>query len=114
MSSAPEPSKAARLVSQLLLEDVSLRDIVAEFVADLAVRIQELKEAREKMDWDQLTLLSHRLKGAAGSYGYPDISRLCAQMEQKFRAHELDQFGRWIAELNELAEAARAGLGEEE
>jgi len=110
MSSAPEPSKTHRLISQLLLEDGDLRDIVEEFVAGLAVRISELRKAHEQLDWDRLALLAHQLKGAAGSYGYPDISQLCAELEARCRRHQGDDFARQIAELNALARAAREGL----
>ncbi|MEW6253804.1 MAG: Hpt domain-containing protein, partial [Planctomycetota bacterium] len=87
MSSAPEPARHAKLLSQLLLEDVNLRDVVEEFVASLELRAGELRQAHARLDWDLLAALAHRLKGAAGSYGYPSISRLCAELEQRFRAH---------------------------
>ena len=38
-------------------------------------RMEEIREAFEKLDWQQLSLLAHRLKGASGSYGYPDLER---------------------------------------
>ncbi len=112
MSSAPEPSRIHKLVSQLLLEDGDLRDIVEEFVAGLAQRMDELRQAHEKLDFDQLTMLAHRLKGAAGSYGYPDISQLCAKLEQQFRAHQAEGFGQRMAELAAFVAAARAGLAD--
>ena len=112
MSSANDPSRAARLVSQLLLQDGDLRDIVVEFVDGLTARMGELRTAHEKLDWDQLTTLAHRLKGAAGSYGYPEISHLCAEMEQKFRQHEAEQFTQWVTELNALVSAAKEGLAD--
>lgn len=110
MSSAPTPNKADRLISQLLVEDADLRDVVEEFVAGLQVRVHELREAHAQLDWEQLVTLAHRLKGAAGSYGYPDISQLCADMERKFRAHQAEEFTRLAHELSALAAAARAGL----
>ena len=110
MSSAPEPSKTARLISQLLLEDASLRDIVQEFVDGLGARLDELNQAHGKLDWEMLTTLAHRLKGAAGSYGYPDISSICADMEFNFRAHHAENFQECVQRLNDLVIAARAGL----
>jgi HPt (histidine-containing phosphotransfer) domain-containing protein len=110
MSSAPEPHKGERLISQLLLEDGDLRDIVEEFVESLATRITEMKEAHQKLDWDQLTVLMHRLKGAAGSYGYPEISALCAEMEHKFRSHQGLDFHQSLEKLNAFATAAQEGL----
>lgn len=112
MGSVPDPSRAAKLVSQLLLEDGDLRDIVEEFIAGLELRLREMEQAHDRLDWEQLTTFAHRLKGAAGSYGYPEISRVCAEMEQHFRAHEAHDFSRWLAELTGLMAAAREGLNE--
>ncbi|MBI5863484.1 MAG: Hpt domain-containing protein, partial [Planctomycetes bacterium] len=73
------------LVSQLLADDPDLRDIVVEFVDGLSTRIAELNSAHEKLDWERLKTLAHQLKGAGGSYGYPDITTLGAEMETAFR-----------------------------
>lgn len=105
-------SAPARLVSQLLVEDAELRDIVEEFVQGLSNRLTELRAAHAQLDFDQLALLAHRLKGAAGSYGYPDISHVCAEMEQQFRNHEVNTFDRRLTELQQLVSAATAGLNE--
>jgi HPt (histidine-containing phosphotransfer) domain-containing protein len=110
MGTPGNPSPSAALISQLLREDPDLRDVVAEFVTGLATRIDDLNRAHRQMDWDLLTTLAHRLKGAAGSYGYPDISKLCAEMESKLCAHEADGFADWVARLASLSRAAQAGL----
>ena len=112
MSTSANASRADRLVSQLLTDDPGLRDIVQEFVENLATRVDDLKRAHAALDWEMLTTLAHRLKGAAGSYGYPDISKLCAEMERQFQAHQADQFARWITNLADFTTAARAGLSE--
>lgn len=110
MSSEPNRPSPSRLISQLLLEDTDLKDIVVEFVAGLDGRLAELRQAFDRLDWEQLVTLAHRLKGAAGSYGYPDISRVCAELERAFREHEASGFTGALAELTRLVDAARAGL----
>ncbi len=107
---APQAAPPIKLVSQLLMTDSALRDLVEEFVANLDGRLDELKQAYEKLDWGQLTRMAHRLKGAAGSYGYPEISQVCATMERSFAVHEADEFAAWLADLEQLAAAAREGL----
>ncbi len=110
MTSEHATNTSLKLVSHLLAEDEDLRDIVEEFVAGLPTRLEEIAQAYEKLDWEELVTLAHRMKGAAGSYGYPDISTICADMEDKSRAHRADEFVRQIEQLQELAQAAKAGL----
>jgi HPt (histidine-containing phosphotransfer) domain-containing protein len=104
------PQAPQTLVSQLLLEDADLRDIVEEFVNELGGRIDEINSAYAAFDWDALQTFAHRLKGAGGSYGYPDISALAATMEQHFRAQDASAFDDWIKQLQQLANAAQNGL----
>lgn len=105
------PEGSARpLRSQLLADDPDMRDIVEEFVDNLSSRFANLKSAHEKLEWEQLRTLAHQLKGAGGSYGYPDISRLGAMMEAAFNKQEATQFAAWMDELASLIAAARAGL----
>jgi len=101
-----------KIVSDLLADDPDMYDLVQEFVDGLGGRIGEFKQAYEQSDWDQLATLAHQLKGAGGSYGYPDLSSLGATMEQAFRAHSADQFAVWLDQLDHLIQAARAGLGD--
>lgn len=110
MSSAPQLTGRRKLVSQLLLSDIGLRGTVEEFVKSLPRRLEELRQAYQLREWDRLTALAHRLKGAAGSYGYPDISRLCADLEPKLRARQADDFAAFLAKLVALTQAAQAGL----
>jgi len=100
----------AVLVSQLLADDPDLRDLVEEFVNELPERLQNIRVAYEALDWERLARLAHQLKGAGGSYGYPDISRLAAEMEAAFRRQDAGDFPRWMERLAGLAEAARRGL----
>lgn len=100
------------LISQLLLEDADLRDVVEEFVDTLPQRVTELQQAYDQLDLNMLATLAHRLKGAGGSYGYPDISQLAAQMERGFRNGDSGNFREQIDELTSMIEAARTGLAQ--
>ncbi|MBK9128450.1 MAG: Hpt domain-containing protein [Phycisphaerales bacterium] len=100
----------SRLESQLLQSDPELRDVVEEFVVGLQERLAELERAYAAHQWDHLAALAHRLKGAGGSYGYPEISALCAEMESAFKAQQADGLRDRFEHLRRLAEAAAAGL----
>lgn len=99
-----------KLVSDLIAEDPDMIELVEEFVATLSSRVGEFQEAHEKLDWEQLAALAHRLKGAGGSYGYGPLSELGAEMEAAFRQQQAEQFQQWMQQLERLAEAARKGL----
>lgn len=111
MSNSDATSAAReRLVSQLLLEDATLADIVFEFVNGLQKRIEELRAAHDAMNWAEMRTLAHRLKGAGGSYGYPDLSACAKALEEQLRAQDVSRCQAALAELERLAAAARAGL----
>lgn len=110
MPATDQMSLPEKLVSQLLLDDPSLRDVVEEFVHGLPERIDDLRTAHAQMNRELLCTLAHRLKGAGGSYGYPALSSLAAQMERAFQLHRTEQFSVWIRQLEQLSAAARAGL----
>lgn len=99
-----------KLVSAVLADEPDIYDLVEEFVDGLTSRIDEFQQAYQQLDWDRLTVLAHQLKGAGGSYGYPDLSALAAAMESCFRNHSAEQFSAWMEQLVCLSAAARAGL----
>ncbi len=112
MTDANNNAVPEKIVSDLLADDPDMYDLVQEFVDGLGSRIDEFKQAYDQSNWDQLATLAHQLKGAGGSYGYPDLSSLGATMEQAFRNHSADQFSTWLSRLDGLIQAARAGLGD--
>ena len=112
MSASEPASTQMKIVSDLLRDDPEMYDLVEEFVGGLTDRVNEFRRAYERLDWNNLTTLAHQLKGAGGSYGYSELSKLCAQMETAFRAHSADDFTAWIGQLEQLIAAAHAGLHE--
>lgn len=60
----------------------SLRGLFAERCrADLA-------RLRATPDEDELTVTIHRLAGSAGSFGYPEVSRIAADLDVRIRNGE--------------------------
>lgn len=98
------------LISELLRDDPDMFDLVDEFVEGLHDRITEFRSAHEKLEWDNLASLAHQLKGAGGSYGYAELSRLGKTMEDSFRNHSAAEFTLWMQRFEQLISAAKAGL----
>ncbi|MGD8453545.1 MAG: Hpt domain-containing protein [Phycisphaerae bacterium] len=112
MEQPPQTPIPEQLFSHLLQDDADLRDIVEEFVEGLPRRLEELRQAFAALDWDQLAMLAHRLKGASGSYGYPDLSTLASTMEQGFKGQQADDFEAWLKSFEAYVDAAKRGLSE--
>ena len=110
VNSDEQVSVPEKMLSDLLLDDPDMIDLVEEFIDGLQGRVNEFKTAYEKHDWNSLTTLAHQLKGAGGSYGYTELSRFGKTLEDAFRAHSADNFSGWMKEFEQLINAARAGL----
>ena len=75
------PQEIAPIYSQLA-NDPDLYDIVKMFIDEMPTRIERLiKEFGEK-NWDELKNTAHQLRGAAGCYGFEEVSPTAGKLEQ--------------------------------
>jgi signal transduction histidine kinase/DNA-binding response OmpR family regulator len=57
-------------------------ELCAAFTADLAARLAKLAEHIDAAAWREAAALAHQLKGSAGSFGYPGVTRTADDIEQ--------------------------------
>ena len=69
------------LVYSELGADEDLGELVEMFVLELPNRVASLQEALAGEDLTSLKTLAHQMKGAAGSYGFHEISPVAAALE---------------------------------
>jgi hypothetical protein len=78
-------------------------ELVEMFLEELPERVSSLEEALTDHDLDTVAMLAHRLKGAAGGYGFPAITQAAQDCEASAKDHEdleaLDQQIRRLADL---------------
>ena len=84
--------------------------LLDKFISRLPERVGTMTRLLQEQNLVELERAVHQLKGAGGSFGYPEISRLAATMEAAFKKQQAAQFEAWLAELAALAAGARAGL----
>lgn len=70
-----------RIVS-LLGDDPDLGDLVHDFVAAMPERIAAIRAAIHSQDLSAVQRLLHQLKGACGSYGFPQLTYEAGQYEK--------------------------------
>jgi HPt (histidine-containing phosphotransfer) domain-containing protein len=92
-----DPARLASLLDKarsMRVQDGALEAVFAdecdalagEFRAALPAKLAELETAVADRNYVQLQSLLHRLKGVAGSFGFPDITSRCAAIESQLRA----------------------------
>ncbi len=85
-----------------LQDDPEYQALKAAFLQELPERLSSIGAAATAQDWAGLSSQLHQLKGIAGSYGFPDISRLTGQMEQRLRDGDYRQVSTDLTELDRL------------
>lgn len=100
--------------SKLEIQDIELEELKINYdktILDKVERVERLilnvqKEPSES-NLQQLNEEIHKISGSAGSYGYPEVSLLCREMEKKLlkqinalNAGEFDMD--WLASLDEF------------
>jgi signal transduction histidine kinase/CheY-like chemotaxis protein/HPt (histidine-containing phosphotransfer) domain-containing protein len=96
------------LVSELA-DDEDLKEIVVQFVDNLAARALRLEEALAERDVETLSRLAHQLHGAGTGFGFPMITAAGATVEQALDgkgAPALDAARPAVAELVALCRRA--------
>ncbi len=100
---APSPdSPQGAIGSDLLREDSSFEDIVAQFVSGLSDRVARMDDAVRAADFEALRVAAHQLKGCGGGYGYPILTEHAAQLEQHAKNRALEECAEALDELKSI------------
>jgi HPt (histidine-containing phosphotransfer) domain-containing protein len=68
-----------------LADDPDMAELVEMFIDELPQRMAAADELAGRSDWESLGRLAHQLKGAAGSYGFPELTDSAATLERACR-----------------------------
>lgn len=90
------------IASVLVSGDPRFADLAAQFVSSLRYRLEDMDSALQSADFERLRNAAHRLKGSAGSYGYPLLSERAAEMERHAGAETPDDCVAAFARLREV------------
>ncbi|MCC9609476.1 Hpt domain-containing protein [Blastopirellula sp. JC732] len=85
--------------------DPDLAEIVEMFVDEMPDRIESMLGCVDRSDWEGLGRIAHQLKGAAGSYGFGQITPYAAQLEHDCRHDASEE--EMINSFRELAGVCR-------
>jgi CheY-like chemotaxis protein/HPt (histidine-containing phosphotransfer) domain-containing protein len=98
------------LIYSHLATDPDIGEIVDVFVQELRGWINDLDAHGKSRDWTQLAQTAHRIKGAAGSYGFDEVTPCAARLEAAAReARQEEQILSALDELLSLCRRVRSG-----
>lgn len=96
----------ASVTEELLYSDLAtdpdLAEIVEIFVEEMPRRVANLESHFAGRDWKELERAAHQIKGAAGSYGFNQLTPAAAHLEAAVKQ------GRGEAEIQQALEALTA------
>lgn len=65
--------------------DAQIAALVPRFLANRAADVDKIRAALARADFEAIRAAAHSMKGAGGGYGFPEISRLGAALEDAAR-----------------------------
>ena len=65
-----------------------LEDLVPVFMSNRKKEVETLRAALAALDFEQLRLLGHRMKGVGNSYGFSKVSELGKSIEDGARSED--------------------------
>ena len=72
----------------IIAVDAQIAALVPRFLANRAADVAKIRAALADADFQTIRVAGHGMKGAGGGYGFPEISRLGAAMEEGARQHD--------------------------
>jgi HPt (histidine-containing phosphotransfer) domain-containing protein len=105
------PRSSPRALVSQLEPDSELLELLAPYIAELPSRAAALETSLERRDWPALATLAHRLKGTAGSFGFPLITDAARELEDAVAAERaLDSVRELVQAVADLCRRAEAAI----
>jgi hypothetical protein len=77
------PTATQKIDSDEVANDPAISHLLSAFIADLPSQVQQLLKGLAEQDIAHLQKLVHQLSGCGGMYGFPEMTELAAQAEDK-------------------------------
>jgi HPt (histidine-containing phosphotransfer) domain-containing protein len=81
--------------------DTQIAALVPRFLANRAADVVKIRAALAGADFEAIRAAAHGMKGAGGGYGFPEISRLGAAMEEGARQRDATAVAALVASLED-------------
>ena len=93
--------------------DPQIAALVPRFLANRAADVGKIRAALARADFETIRTAAHGMKGAGGGYGFAEISRLGAAMEEGAQRRDAAAIRRLVASLEEYLGRIETRLADE-
>lgn len=90
--------EALKMLEEIMEDDFP--KLIEVFIVDSDPRVEQLEQAFENSDCNELREISHSFKGASGNISALPLADLCFQLEEIVRKESLDGVPELIACIN--------------
>jgi CheY-like chemotaxis protein len=98
--------------STLAIEDAAFKELVAQYVNRLPEVVEELIQAVEQKQWDNVLFHAHKLRGSGGGYGFSQLTDIAAKVSLQVNNKNYWELEQLVDELNSLCKRIVAGINE--
>lgn len=86
-------------------------ELIELFVGEMPTRIAQLGSLFTNREFAELCRAAHQLKGSAGSYGFPQLTEIAAELEGAIKnGAPLDEIQTNLDKLGDVCSRMRPGL----
>ena len=82
------------------LNDPVIAPIIRKFINELPLTMDAIYISLNEKNWPELLRVTHQLKGAGGSFGYPELSSLGGRLEKLVQEKHYDNATDLVEELD--------------
>lgn len=81
--------------------DEDLKDLIPQFLENRKNDLEALNNLISKQDLTAIAQLAHKIKGAAGGYGFSELSQYAARIESFAKSNQMDSIKDLYPEVKE-------------
>lgn len=73
------------------------KEMIEKYLERRKTDLASLQTAREQNNFDVILRIGHQLKGNGTTYGFPELTRIGAEMEKAAQAEDMHAATAWIS-----------------
>lgn len=81
--------------------DEDLKDLIPQFLENRKNDLESLNNLIAKQDLTAIAQLAHKIKGAAGGYGFAELSEYAARIESFAKSNQIEPIRTLYSEVKE-------------